>query len=138
VQMPEGVLKGATTKILAFTDAEVAKHTSPLCASTPPSSTTPASSATLGVTSSLVPKQTLAKLHHVPAGSPASDGGSTNLEDLQGVKDVRAGEPDSARSVTSRRTFFCRTSSSAYSAAPDETENQWCHFDNTLYGDDLR
>jgi hypothetical protein len=78
----------------------------------------------------------------VPSGTP--------LHQLRGVRDLSPlVEPDSSQhSVAhgggssgdhSQRGFFCRTSSSLYSLPQDHdnSEVQWHHFDNTLYGDEL-
>ena len=122
------MLKGATTTIKALTDAA----SSPLRSASPnPSAecnTAPFTSVALTPSGSLHKAPSDAVLAELRAMGRPTAGASVHLATV-------ADEERQRDMLSQRRSFFCRTSSSAYSAVQDEGDLQWCQLDNTLYTD---
>lgn len=68
-----------------------------------------------------------------PLGDLLAAGGQTGASARENSADSQHGGEQPGR----RRSFFYRTSSSAYSLQQDAEEaTNWCHYDNTLYDGD--
>jgi hypothetical protein len=72
----------------------------------------------------------------LPSYTAHSVGGHvTRLQDVKGDLGTVVDAEPTHRDYAHRRSFFCRTSSSAYSVQHDQDEAvQWCQYDNAVYG----